>query len=86
MRVDAETMGKEFYEARNPSMKWSALTWWEKLHMAVLAERERCCAIVHGMAGSDNVAHRTVKKIREGQASSQCECQRIGETLRSEEP
>jgi len=31
-------------------------------------ERERCCAIVFGMAGSDNVAQRTVEKIREGQA------------------
>ena len=29
------------------------------------AERERCCAIVYGMAGSDNVAQRTVEKIRE---------------------
>jgi hypothetical protein len=38
-------MAKEFYEARNPSMKWSALTWWEKLHMAVLAEREACAKL-----------------------------------------
>ena len=37
------------------------------LDAAVKAERERCCAIVHGMAGSDNVAQRTVEKIREGQ-------------------
>ena len=28
------------------------------------AEQERCCAIVIGLAGSDNVAHRTVKAIR----------------------
>ncbi len=45
MRVDAETMAKEFYEARNPTMRWSALAWWEKLHMAVLAEREACAQL-----------------------------------------
>jgi len=45
MKIDAEMMAKEFYEARNPSMKWSSLVWWEKLHMAVLAEREACAAI-----------------------------------------
>ena len=45
MRVDAETMAKEFYEARNPTMRWSALAWWEKLHMAVLAEREACAKV-----------------------------------------
>ena len=28
------------------------------------AEQDRCCAIVIGLAGSDNVAHRTVKAIR----------------------
>lgn len=28
------------------------------------AEQVRCCAIVIGLAGSDNVAHRTVKAIR----------------------
>ena len=37
------------------------------LDAAVKAERERCCVIVYGMAGSDNVAQRTVEKIREGQ-------------------
>ena len=28
------------------------------------AEQDRCCAIVIGLSGSDNVAHRTVKAIR----------------------
>ena len=28
------------------------------------AERDRCCRIVYGMAGSDNVAQRTVEAIR----------------------
>jgi hypothetical protein len=46
MKIDAEMMAKEFYEARNPSMKWSSLVWWEKLHMAVLAEREACAEYV----------------------------------------
>lgn len=45
MKIDAEMMAKEFYEARNPSMKWSSLVWWEKLHMAVLAEREACAKV-----------------------------------------
>jgi len=31
---------------------------------AVKVERERCCQIVFGMAGSDNVAQRTVDKIQ----------------------
>lgn len=30
----------------------------------VKAERDRCCRIVYGMAGSDNVAQRTVEAIR----------------------
>lgn len=37
----------------------------ELVDLAVAAERERCCKIVYGMAGSDNVAQRTVEKIRE---------------------
>ena len=45
MKIDAETMAKEFYEARNPTMKWASLVWWEKLHMAVLAEREACAKV-----------------------------------------
>lgn len=36
----------------------------ELVALAVAAERERCCKIVYGMAGSDNVAQRTVEKIR----------------------
>ena len=28
------------------------------------AEQDRCCRIIYGMAGSDNVAQRTVEKIR----------------------
>ncbi len=31
---------------------------------AVAQERDRCCKIVFGMAGSDNVAQRTVDAIR----------------------
>ena len=34
------------------------------LEAAVKAERDRCCRIVYGMAGSDNVAQRTVEAIR----------------------
>jgi hypothetical protein len=54
--TDAETMAKEFYEARNPSMKWAALTWWEKLHMAVLAEREACAQICENLPTTFKVA------------------------------
>ena len=53
MRVDAETIAKEFYEARNPSMRWSALAWWEKMHMAVLAEREACAAVCDAITWSE---------------------------------
>ena len=35
-----------------------------KVERAVKAERDRCCRIVYGMAGSDNVAQRTVEAIR----------------------
>ena len=31
---------------------------------AIVAEREECCALVWGHAGSDNVAQRTVAAIR----------------------
>lgn len=31
---------------------------------AVAQEQDRCCKIVYGMAGSDNVAQRTVDAIR----------------------
>ena len=31
---------------------------------AILAEREECCALIWGHAGSDNVAQRTVDAIR----------------------
>ena len=34
---------------------------------AVAAERDRCCKIIYGMAGSDNVAQRTVDAIRSQQ-------------------
>ena len=50
MKIDAETMAKEFYEARNPTMKWASLVWWEKLHMAVLAEREACAKVCESEA------------------------------------
>ena len=34
------------------------------VNQAEAQERERCCKIVYGMAGSDNVAQRTVDAIR----------------------
>lgn len=36
----------------------------ERINEAVRAERERCCQIVYGQCGSDNVAERTVRAIR----------------------
>ena len=36
----------------------------ELLRAALSAERKRCCGIVIGLAGSDNVAQRTVDAIR----------------------
>jgi hypothetical protein len=36
----------------------------EYARAAVAAERERCCSIVYGQCGSDNVAQRTVDAIR----------------------
>jgi hypothetical protein len=36
----------------------------EAIAEAVLAERERCCQIVWGHCGSDNVGQRTVDAIR----------------------
>ena len=32
--------------------------------LVAAAEQDRCCRIVYGMAGSDNVAQRTVDAIR----------------------
>lgn len=32
--------------------------------LVATAEQDRCCKIVYGMAGSDNVAQRTVDAIR----------------------
>jgi hypothetical protein len=34
------------------------------IKMATEKEKARCCAIVYGMAGSDNVAQRTVDAIK----------------------
>ena len=34
------------------------------LRRLVRTEQDRCCRIIFGMAGSDNVAQRTVDKIR----------------------
>ena len=34
------------------------------LDAAVLREQDRCCKIIYSMAGSDNVAQRTVDAIR----------------------
>lgn len=36
----------------------------ERLEAELKAERERCCQIVFGQCGSDNVAQRTVDAIR----------------------
>jgi len=36
----------------------------EAIADAVLAERERCCQLVHGHCSSDNTATRTVRAIR----------------------
>lgn len=40
-----------------------------QMHAHVDAERERCCRIVYGQCGSDNVAQRTVDAIRGGAES-----------------
>ena len=62
IRMAREASGHDFMGVRT-------IEFAERFHaIAVAAERERCCAIVFGMAGSDNVAQRTVEKIREGQA------------------
>jgi hypothetical protein len=50
MKVDAVKMAKEFYEMRNPTMRWSRLTLDEKIHMAVLAERSACMRICREQA------------------------------------
>lgn len=31
-------------------------------------EQNRCCSIIYGQCGSDNVAERTVREIRKGEA------------------
>ncbi|NBR91476.1 MAG: hypothetical protein EBS68_16515 [Rhodobacteraceae bacterium] len=56
MKVDAVKMAKEFYEARNPTMKWASLVWWEKLHMAVLAEREACAEVCEKLPETFRIA------------------------------
>ena len=49
----------------NPYRNNSAAYWaWEGWKAGVKAEQDRCCKIVYGMAGSDNVAQRTVDAIR----------------------
>ena len=35
--------------------------------LVAAAEQDRCCKIIYGMAGSDNVAQRTVDAIRSQQ-------------------
>lgn len=49
---------------RQDSIACWALEGWKA---GVKHEQDRCCKIVYGMAGSDNVAQRTVDAIR-GQA------------------
>lgn len=49
----------------NPFRKNSAAYWaWAGWKAGVKHEQDRCCGIVFGMAGSDNVAQRTVDAIR----------------------
>jgi hypothetical protein len=45
MKINAVKMAKEFYETRNPTMRWSRLTSAEKVHMTMLAERSACMRI-----------------------------------------
>lgn len=42
--------------------RYEFLYWFAKEVAA--AEQDRCCRIIYGMAGSDNVAQRTVDAIR----------------------
>ena len=66
MKVDAVKMAKEFYETRNPTMRWLRLTLDEKIHMAVLAERSACMRICREQAliaferGQPYIAERAV--------------------------
>ena len=49
----------------NPYRQHSAAYWaWEGWKAGVKAEQDHWCGIVFGMAGSDNVAQRTVDAIR----------------------
>jgi hypothetical protein len=51
--------------ADNPYRQDSAVYWaWAGWKAGIKAEQDRCCKIVYGMAGSDNVAQRTVDAIR----------------------
>jgi len=43
---------------------WTEAERTRAMKAAILAEREECCALVWGYAGSDNVAQRTVDAIR----------------------
>lgn len=42
MNVDALEMAKTYYEFRNPGSRWHRLSWFEKVHIAVMAERAAC--------------------------------------------
>ena len=42
MSIDSVEMAQVFYESRNPGSRWHRLSWFEKVHMAVLAERAAC--------------------------------------------
>jgi hypothetical protein len=49
----------------NPYRNNSAAYWaWEGWKAGVKAEQDRCCGLIFGWAGSDNVAQRTVDAIR----------------------
>lgn len=43
---------------------WTEAERTKAMKAAILAEREECCALVWGHAGSDNIAQRTVDAIR----------------------
>jgi hypothetical protein len=56
MSVDAVGMAQAFYESQNPGSRWHRLSWFEKVHYAVLAEREACAKYVAESFKSELVA------------------------------
>lgn len=52
MKIDSLEMAEAFYESRNPGCRWHRLSWFEKVHMAVLAERAACANLVRSMGST----------------------------------